>query len=135
MPTVVKASQRDHNLDGIVDTRQYFTRMQRRMKRYKIIDKNNMDWKKDAGEYAHRIWEWWIPRVNEFQCHALALRLAVLAQMSSCSAEHIFSCLKLIHDRCSDRLYEDMLEIRLFLQCNGDLNDLHESLLPFSTTN
>ena len=58
MPTVVKASQRDHNLDGIVDTRQYFTRMQRRMKRYKIIDKNNMDWKKDAGKYVHRIWEW-----------------------------------------------------------------------------
>ena len=32
-------------------------------------------------------------------------------------------------------LYEDMLDIRLFLQCNGDLDDLHESLLPFSTTN
>jgi hypothetical protein len=135
MPDVVKASHHNHDLDGIEGSRQYFTRMQRRMKRYKVTDKNDMDWKKDEGEYAHRIWEWWIPRVKEFPCHALALRLVVLAQMSSCSVERVFSRLKVIRERCGDNLYEDMLEIRLFLQCNGDLNDLHESLLPFSTTN
>ena len=135
MPAVVKAAHHNHDLDGIEGSRQYFTRMQRRMKRYNVTDKNDMDWKKDAGEYAHRIWEWWIPRVKEFPCHALALRLVVLAQMSSCSVERVFSRLKFIRERCGDNLYEDMLEIRLFLQCNGDLNDLHESLLPFSTTN
>ena len=102
------------------------------MKRYNVTNKDDMDWKKDAGEYAHRIWEWWIPRVDQFPCHALALRLVVLTQMSSCSVECVFSRLQLISERCQHNLYEDMTEIRLFLQCNGDLDELYESLLPFS---
>ena len=70
-------------------------------------------------------------RFNEFPCHALALILVVLVQLSGCSVDRVFSCVKLIHDRRGDALYGDMLEIRLFLQYNGDLDDLQESLLPF----
>ena len=135
MPGVVEASKQNHNLDSMKGSRQYYSRMQQKMKRRNILSKHDMDWKKDAEEYAHRIWEWWTTRVKEFPCHALVLRLVVLSQLSSCSVERVFSRLKLIRDRCGDALYEDMLEIRLFLQCNGDLDELHESLLPFSTAN
>ena len=84
MPILVKEARKDHNLDGTQGSRQYFTRMQHRMKRYIVTNKDDIDWKKDAGEYAHQIWEWWIPRVDQFPCHALALRIVVLTQMSRC---------------------------------------------------
>ena len=49
MPSVVKEAKRDHILDNIQGSRQYFTRMQHRMKRYNVADKESMDWKNDAG--------------------------------------------------------------------------------------
>ena len=49
MPSVVKEAKKDHNLDNIQGSRQYFTRMQHRMKRYNVADKESMDWKNDAG--------------------------------------------------------------------------------------
>ena len=42
--------------------------------------------------------------------------------------------LQQIQDRCGNHLYEDMTEIRLFLQCNGDLNELYDSLSSYLTT-
>ena len=94
-----------------------------------------MDWENDSGEYAHHIWRWWTTRERDFPCHALALILVVLSQLSSYSLERAFSHLKLICDRCGDAMYEDMLEIFLFLQYNRDLKELYESILPFSITN
>ena len=134
MPSVVKEAKRSHNLNNIQGSRQYSTRVQHRMKRYNVADKESMDWKNDAGEYAHRIWKWWTTRVRHFPCHALALRLVVLTQMSSCSVERVFSRLQLIQERCGNKLYEDMTEVRLFLQCNGDLDELYDSLSSFITS-
>ena len=57
MPILVKEARKDHNLDDIQGSRQYFTRIQRRMKRHQVTNKDDMDWKKDAEEYAHQIWE------------------------------------------------------------------------------
>ena len=108
--------------------------MQCRIKRHNILSKNDMDWKKKSGEYAYCIWEWWTARVKEFPCHDLALRLVFMSQLPSCSVERVLSCHKLICDRCDEALYEDMLEIRVFLQCNGNHEELHESCLPFSMT-
>lgn len=48
----------------------------------------------------------------------------VLTQLSSCSVEHLFSRLKCIQDVCGGRMYEDMLEISLFIQCNGDVHEI-----------
>ena len=76
----------------------------------------------DDGEYACRIWEWWRSRMTKFPCFGLALRLAVLCQLSSCSVERVFSHLNLIQNICGGGLLEDHLEMRLFLQCNGDLH-------------
>jgi len=56
----------------------------------------------------------------------------VLSQLSSCSVERVFSRLQLINERCGDNLFEDMLEIRLFMQCNGDLQALYENTLKLS---
>jgi hypothetical protein len=57
------------------------------------------DWKKDAGEKAKRIWEWWKDIVvdnKEFSCFSTALRL-LWVQVSSCAVERgVFSQLKLI---------------------------------------
>ena len=82
------------------------------------------DWKVDPGEYACTIWEWWKPRVGTFPFHALALRLVVLAQLSSCFVERVFSRLKMRRDVCGDNMKEDMNEIRIFLQYNGDLSEI-----------
>ena len=91
-----------------------------------------LDWKEDDGEYACRIWEWWQPRVKEFPCFALALRLVVLTQLSSCSVERVFSHLSLvIQDICGDGMLEDALEMRLFLQCNGDLHELMSDIQKY----
>ena len=62
----------------------------------------------------------------------LALRLAVLAQLSSCSVERVFSKLKIIRERCGEKLYDDMCEIRLFLQCNGDLSNLADKMSKYN---
>ena len=78
----------------------------------------------DAGEKASRIWEWWRVRVYEIEnsqlsFFAIAIRVVVLTQMSSCAIERVISQLKLIRDACRDNMMEDMLEIRMFEQCNG----------------
>eukprot|EP00985_Skeletonema_marinoi_P022665 scaffold14588_cov110-Skeletonema_marinoi.AAC.1 len=44
-------------------------------------------------------------------------------KLSSCSVERVFSKLKDIRDAVGDRMLEDISEIRLLLQCNGDLDD------------
>ena len=85
IPDVVKEAKRDHDLDRIEGNKHYHTRLQKRMKKSNIQNKDDMDWKKDPGEYARHIWEWWRTRVHEFPCHAFAIRLIVLSQLSSCS--------------------------------------------------
>ena len=85
------------------------------------------DWKKHPGERASRIWEWWRKRIHEtknpkLKFFARAVRAVVLTQLSSCAVERVFSQLKLIHDACGDNMMEDMLEIRMFERCNGDLS-------------
>ena len=135
IPDVVKEAKRDHDLDRIEGNSQYHTRLQKRMKRSNIQNKDDMDWKKDPGEYARRIWEWWRARVEEFPYHALARRLIVLSQLSSCSVECVFSRLSLIHERCGDHMFEDMTEIRLFMQCNGNLEDLYQAALKYNSGN
>ena len=81
----MKEAKRDHNLDRIPSIRQYMTRMQGRIKRKKLNKDTVFDWKLDDGEYAQRIWQWWKSRKDKFLHHGLALRLIVLAQLSSCS--------------------------------------------------
>ena len=85
-----------------------------------------------AGEKASKIWEWWKIKWNTcknvFPKYLLAIRLVVLTQISSCAVERVFSRLKLIREVCDERLYEDMTEIRVLLQCNGDLQDLLSKL-------
>ena len=73
--------------------------------------------------YSERIWSWWKHRSNFRSCYT-ALRLVVLAQYSSCFVERVFSRLKLICDTCGQNNLEDLTEIRLMLQCNGELNHL-----------
>ena len=42
-------------------------------------------------------------------------------QLSSCAVEQVFSQLKLMRDACGDNLKDDMLELRMFMRCNGKL--------------
>ena len=74
-PKVVNEAKRDHDLARIPSTRQYLTRMQKRIRRKKLEKGTILDWKQDAGEYAQRM----------FPYHGLAIRLIVLAQLTSCS--------------------------------------------------
>ena len=79
-------------------SKEYKTRLQERIRRKKSNDGEEMKWSEDAGEYSERIWQWWKARRHIFPYHALALRLVVLAQLSSCSVERVFSKLKIIRE-------------------------------------
>ena len=58
---------------------------------------------------------------DDFKYFRHALILVVLTQISSCYVERVFSQLKLVRDACGDNMLEDMVEIRMFCRCNGDL--------------
>jgi len=58
---------------------------------------------------------------RDFIFFAEAIRLVVLMQLSSCAVEQAFSQLKLTRDACGDDLKDDMLELRMFMRCNGEL--------------
>jgi hypothetical protein len=62
----------------------------------------------------------------------MAIRLVVLTQLSSCSVERVFSQLELIRKRCGENLFEDMTELRLLLQCNGNLDELYDRMKKYS---
>ena len=115
MHDVVREAKRDHDLGRLKASDKYKTRLQRRIKRKKdTVD----DFKKDPGEYAERIWQWWGPRKKMFPKHYTAIRLVVLTQTSSCFVERVFSKLKLIRDAVGDNMLEDITEIRVLVQCN-----------------
>ena len=107
---------------------QFKIRMQRRKKRHNLEDDAVLDCRDDPGERARMVWEWWKVRLmsddNLFPVFRMSLRLVVLTQTSSCAVERVFSRLKMIRDACGDNKYEDMTEIRVLIQCNGDLDDL-----------
>ena len=131
MPALVKEAKANHDLDSIPPTRKYQTRLQKRIRKKKL-DRSGaaaLSWKDDAGEYAERIWRWWKTRKDKFPMHGLAIRLIVLAQLSSCSVERVFSKLEKIRKITGETLKEDMLEVRLMLQCNGTLDELYNNLV------
>ena len=56
--------------------------------------------------------------------------MVFLAQLSSsCSAERVFSKLDWICKFSSDNVNEDMCEICLLLNVNGDLDDMYDPLV------
>ena len=125
IPYVVAEAKADNNLDNFKPSKRYKTRLQRRIKRLGLDEDNDddVDWRKDPGEVAERIWLWWKRRSSKFKYFYLALRLVVLAQFSSCNVERVFSKLMLITNTCGHNMLEDMFETRMLFQCNGDLND------------
>ena len=129
MHKLVNDAKGDHDLDRIPSTRQYQTRMQKRIKRHKLAKDTILDWKNDAGEYAERIWKWWKHRKEKYPYHGVAIRLIAYAQLSSCSVERVFSKLEKIVKVTSDTLKEDMCEVRLLLQVNGDLDEMYNALV------
>ena len=129
MVNVVREAKEDHDLDRIPATRRYETRMQGKVKRKQLPAGSNMEWRDDAGEYAQRIWQWWKARKDNYPFHGLAIRLVVLAQLSSCSVERVFSKLERIRKATGENMKEDMCEIRLLLQCNGTLDDMYDALV------
>ena len=94
------------------------------------------DWKLDvdAGEYAQERSDiggsQWKTNIK-YPLHGVAIRLIVLAQLSSCSVERVFSVLERIRQVTGEHVKEDMMvmEIRLMLQCNGDLDKLYNDLV------
>jgi hypothetical protein len=129
LPKLIIKANEPFDWDSIPSSRQFQTRMQKRMKRYDIHLEDNC-WRSDPGEMATRIWQWWRSlqatdaKVLPNFCYDV--RLVVLSQISSCSVERVFSRLQPVRNSCKDSLFEDMLEIRMLSQCNGDLSLLHK---------
>ena len=48
--------------------------------------------------------------------------------MSICSVELVFSRLKIVEDNVGENMKNDMLELRMFLQCNGDVSELLDGI-------
>ena len=74
-------------------------------KKRRIGDVVNEDWRKNTGERATRIWEWWKPIITDdadFPCFHLALRLIAIIQVSSYAIERVFSQMKKIIDVCGN---------------------------------
>ena len=125
---VHRATHMDFDWDGMDLSRLFSTRLQRRRQRASDADNVDEDWRKDAGERAYRIWEWWRPIVadgTDFPCFSKTLQLIGLLQVSSCAVERVFSVLQRIREVCSDSMLEDMLQVRLFARCNGDIRGLY----------
>ena len=84
-------------------------------------------WLQDPGEKARRIWHYWKPIVSvktskdDYPYFRKALCLVALVQVSSCAVERVFSQLLQIRQKCKDRMHEDILEVRMLEQCNGDV--------------
>ena len=131
LPKIVEEANKDHDLDKIVPSMQYKSRMEKRIRKKKLDKDTVLDWKFDDGEYSCRIWEWWRARIVKFPFLGLALRLVVLCQLSSCSVERVFSRLKLIQELCGGGMLEDTLDMRLFFQCNGDLHELMSDIQKY----
>jgi len=82
IPLAVEHTQIDFDWDSIDPSKQYETRSQRKIKRRKLVQEDDvLDWKDDPGERACRIWEWWRLRLRDspkLPYFALALRPVVL---------------------------------------------------------
>ena len=72
----------------------------------------------DPAERGRRVWEWWKTVSDILPTWKKALRLVVLVQPSSASAERVFSQLKLIVEQCGVSMYADMLLYRMLRRCN-----------------
>ena len=124
---LLEECNKDFDWDAIPNTKQYHTRSQKREKRRRLNDDTSAEnWMDDAGEKACRIWEWWRVRIYEvpnpkLTYFALAVRLVVLTQVSSCAIERVFSQLSIIQNVCGDNMLEDMTELRMFERNNGDI--------------
>ena len=77
------------------------------------------DWKQDPVERARRLWEWWVPRVDELRFWAKALRLVALVQPSSAQVERLFSQLKLIVGQIGVSGLEEGYEARTMTRVNN----------------
>ena len=127
IPTLKEEASKLFDWESVGKRKQYKSRSQRRAKK-KSLDGEIIveDWKQDVGEKASRIWEWWRVRIYEakntkLEYFAMAVRVVVLTQLSSCAIERIFSQLKLIVDSCGENMFEDMLEIRMRERNNGKI--------------
>jgi len=116
---------KEFDFESMPRSRRYETRLDRAIKRRKLQDDHDFDWKKDPGERAHKIWEWWKLRMidnPDFSHIRKCIRLVVLAQLSSCSVERIFSQMQQIRDAVGDNLFSEMAKNYMYLRCNGDLD-------------
>jgi hypothetical protein len=77
-------------------------------------------WQDDPKEVARRVWQWWVANNGNFHYLSIAVRLIVLVQTSSASAERAFSQLGLILDGLGNCALDDVVELRLFERVNRE---------------
>ena len=75
-----------------------------------------------------RIFEWWTIRIHgvsnsDFIFFAIAIRLAILLQVSSCDVERGFSQWVAILNACGKQMKKPVIESRMFSRVNNDLLD------------
>ena len=86
IPLAVEHANREFDWNTIQESKEYKIRIDRKIKRRKLENSDNLDWKADPGEKAARIWKWWKLRMldsDDFRYFREALRLVVLTEVSS----------------------------------------------------
>ena len=82
-------------------------------------------WKDDIGEYAHRIYIWWLPRwlhTNEFHYFGIVIRKVVLKKMSGANVERDFSkYLVITRPAGTTKIQKQMLHNCVFYMCNKNI--------------
>ena len=100
-------------------------------------DRPTLNWKEDPGELARRIFEWWKIRIRvsntDFIFFAIAIRLAILLQISSCDVERTFSQVVAIQNVCGKQMKKPVIECRMFSPVNAKLLDYILSKVDLKT--
>ena len=97
-----------------------------------IRPKDCDNWKDDLGEYARRIWEWWLIRwlhVPDFTYFGTAIRKVVLWTLSSAIVERDFSQFLAIMNVCGNRLSFPAMQNRIFSRCNKRVYEELEAII------
>ena len=66
MEDIFEEAKNNCNLKLIHNSNQFKTRLQKRIKGHKIDGEYDIKWKKDDGEYANKIWNYWSDNNNKF---------------------------------------------------------------------
>ena len=125
----------DADQDRLEDSKKYNDALSKKFKKNGGRLADDKTWKDDTSETDCRVWLWWNVHHSRFTNLQFMVMLVGLIQVSSASAERVFSQLKLVLSRIQDSALRDNITCRVMDQVNRrkGRNCLKPSLDPLLT--